>query len=56
MTRLAVDFGVPLITNVQVAQLLADSLEATSTDIAKPNGVGLDPRSLQEWYGSAASQ
>jgi len=54
--RLAVDFGVPLITNVQVAQLLADSLEATSTDIAKPNGVGLDPRSLHEWYGSAASQ
>mmetsp|Transcript_34777 Transcript_34777/g.104444 ORF Transcript_34777/g.104444 Transcript_34777/m.104444 type:complete len:1527 (-) Transcript_34777:300-4880(-) len=53
--RLAVDFGVPLITNVQVAQLLADSLEATSTDIAKPNGVGLDPRSLHEWYGSAAS-
>lgn len=52
--RLAVDFGVPLITNVQVAQLLADSLEANGVDISSPAslaGVDLDSRSLHEWYG-----
>jgi methylglyoxal synthase len=51
--RLAVDYGVPLITNVQVAELLADSLEANKIDISSPAslaGVSLDVRNLHEWY------
>jgi len=51
--RLAVDFGVPLITNIQVAQMFADSLEATGAVATgeKPNtGLVLDVRSLHEWY------
>jgi carbamoylphosphate synthase large subunit len=50
--RLAVDYGVPLITNIQVAQMFAESLEAAG---AKATGdkandeVVLDVRSLHEW-------
>jgi len=51
--RLAVDFGVPLITNIQVAQMFAESLEKAGAHATgdKPNSeVVLDVRSLQEWY------
>merc|ERR1719440_783796 len=52
MRRLAVDFGVPLITNIQVAQMFAESLEAAGAHATgeKPNNkVVLDVRSLHEW-------
>ena len=51
--RLAVDFGVPLITNVQVAKMFAESLEAAgakATGEVANSKVVLDPRSLHEWY------
>merc|ERR1719460_2493747 len=50
--RLAVDFGVPLITNIQVAQMFAESLEAAGAHATgeKPNNeVVLDVKSLHEW-------
>jgi hypothetical protein len=50
--RLSVDFGVPLITNIQVAQMFAESLEAAGARATgdKPNNqVVLDVRSLHEW-------
>jgi methylglyoxal synthase len=50
--RLAVDFGVPLITNIQVAQMFAESLEAAGAHATgdEPNDkVVLDVRSLHEW-------
>merc|ERR1719310_2022787 len=50
--RLAVDFGVPLITNIQVAQTFAESLEAAgahATGDQPNNKVVLDVRSLHEW-------
>ena len=51
--RLAVDYGIPLITNIQVAQMFAEAREragakAVSRDTA--NTVVLDARSLHEWY------
>merc|ERR1719460_532431 len=49
--RLAVDFGVPLITNIQVAQMFAESLEAAGARATgdQPNDkVVLDVRSLHE--------
>merc|ERR550537_1281120 len=49
--RLAVDFGVPLITNIQVAQMFAESLEAAGAHATgdKPNNqVVLDVQSLHE--------
>jgi len=57
--RLAVDYGVPLITNIQVASMFADALEAASigdkasgheTTDGRAAGNRLDPRSLHEWY------
>merc|ERR1719393_391981 len=50
--RLAVDFGVPLITNKQVAQLFAESLEAAGAKATgdEPNNAVLDSRSLHDWY------
>jgi len=51
--RLAVDYGVPLITNQQVASMFAESLlEANARATGdKPNEkVVLDVRSLHEWY------
>ena len=51
--RLAVDYGVPLITNIQVAQLMAESLEKVNGRATgdKPNNqIKLDVRSLHEWY------
>ena len=51
--RLAVDFGVPLITNIQVAQMFAEALEKAGARATgdKPNTeVVLDVRSLHEWY------
>ena len=51
--RLAVDFGVPLITNIQVAEMFARSLEKANARATgdKPNdGIVLDVRSLHEWY------
>jgi len=44
--RLAVDYGVPLITNLQVAELFAESVEA----LGGKSGLKLDPRSVHEWY------
>jgi carbamoyl-phosphate synthase large subunit len=46
--RLAVDYGVPLITNMQVAGLFADSLEKQGS--AAGAELRLDPRSVHEWY------
>ena len=46
--RLAVDFGVPLITNVQVAAMFADALEAANAP--ESGGNALDMRSIHEWY------
>ena len=54
--RLAVDFGVPLITNVQVASMFAEALKeagATATGETANSKVVLDPRSLHEWYEPA---
>ena len=51
--RLAVDYGVPLITNVQVAKMFAESLElagAKATPGKDNSEVVLDTRSLQGWY------
>ena len=51
--RLAVDFGVPLITNIQVAEMFATALEeadARATGDMPNADVVLDPRSLHEWY------
>jgi len=55
--RLAVDYGVPLITNLQVAEMFADALEASDAasgvdSSAEPGSRGnaLDERSLHEWY------
>ena len=47
--RLAVDYGVPLIANIQVAEMFADAMEATRGEAAA-TGHNLDPKSLQEWY------
>merc|ERR1719428_2045077 len=55
MRRLAVDFGVPLITNIQVAQMFAESLEAAGAHATgeKPNNeVVLDVQSLHEWIAA----
>merc|ERR1712146_847607 len=50
--RLAVDYSVPLITNVQVATLFAESLEAVGmkahADGAEAAPLTLDPRSVNE--------
>ena len=51
--RLAVDYGVPLITNVQVASMFASALEragARATPDHPNTKVVLDTRSLQTWY------
>merc|ERR1719310_961862 len=51
--RLAVDYGVPLITNIQVAQMFAEALEeagARATGESDNSKVVLDTRSLHEWY------
>ena len=51
--RLAVDFGVPLITNIQVAEMFATALDkagATATGDLPNSNVVLDSRSLQAWY------
>ena len=51
--RLAVDYGVPLITNVQVASMFASALEragARATPDHPNTKVVLDTRSLQSWY------
>jgi len=49
LRRLAVDYGVPLITNIQVAQLFADSLEAMGVRAESDSSKNLDPRSIHEW-------
>ena len=51
--RLAVDYGVPLITNIQVAKMFAESLAkagAKATGDVPNSNVVLDERSLSEWY------
>uniref|UniRef100_A0A7S2GJZ2 Carbamoyl phosphate synthase arginine-specific large chain n=1 Tax=Haptolina brevifila TaxID=156173 RepID=A0A7S2GJZ2_9EUKA len=55
--RLAVDYAVPLITNIQVAQMFAESLEhagARATGDQNNDKVLGDSRSLGAWYESAA--
>eukprot|EP00945_MAST-04E_sp_MAST-4E-sp1_P008096 g8096.t1 len=52
--RLAVDFGVPLLTNIQVAQLLADSIEKHKACQAK--GVEfMECKTLREYYDMEAN-
>ena len=46
--RLAVDYGVPLVTNIQVAKMFAESIEATGSTAG--NLVTLDQRSVNEFY------
>jgi len=46
--RLSVDYGVPLVTNMQVAKMFADSIEATGGTAG--NLVTLDNRSVNEFY------
>jgi len=46
--RLSVDYGVPLVTNMQVAKMFADSIEATGSTAG--NLVTLDNRSVNEFY------
>jgi len=60
--RLAVDYGVPLITNIQVAEMFANSLEAAMGGAGSAGSAGdgeadftgrgnaLDERSLHEWH------
>jgi len=48
--RLAVDYGVPLITNIQVAELMAESLEVIGGTRGDTASMGLDARSVHEWY------
>ena len=48
--RLAVDFGIPLITNIQVAELFAESIEKLDD-----GSISLGPVSLQEHYADAAA-
>ena len=51
--RLAVDYGVPLITNKQVASMFAEALRQAGTKatpgVANSNVI-LDTHSLQDWY------
>ena len=47
--RLAVDYGVPLLTNIQVAQLLADSIEQYKMG-EKNNKTFLQTKTLREHY------
>ena len=52
--RLAVDFGVPLLTNIQIAQLLADSIEKHKACQAK--GVEfMECKTLREYYDMEAN-
>jgi carbamoyl-phosphate synthase (ammonia) len=48
--RLAVDYGVPLITNIQVAMMFADSLTVQRQAGGVAAVESLDVRSLHEWY------
>ena len=51
--RLAVDYGVPLITNKQVAAMFSEALlqaDAKATPGESNSKVILDTRSLQAWY------
>ena len=51
--RLAVDYGVPLITNKQVASMFAEALRqagAKATPGVANSNVILDTHSLQDWY------
>ena len=47
--RLAVDYGVPLVTNIQVATLFADALEAQGGK-GGATLASLDSRSVHEFY------
>ena len=48
--RLSVDFGVPLITNLQVAALFAEAVAQTQLGGSKSTAHTLDVRSMQEHY------
>lgn len=52
--RLSVDFGVPLVTNLQVAALFADSMETLQLGGQKLSAAKLDVRSMQEHYADSA--
>jgi carbamoyl-phosphate synthase (ammonia) len=51
--RLAVDYGVPLLTNIQVAQLLADAIEKNQ-DMAKKGDNFMKIMTLREYYEKEA--
>ena len=53
--RLATDYAVPLITNVQVAEMLADALGKYG-DHRAGGGNTLEPRRLEEYYAEEAQQ
>lgn len=53
--RLAVDFGVPLITNLQVAALFAESIASLGLDPSDASISKLDVKSMQEHYDLSRS-
>jgi len=48
--RLAVDYGVPLVTNLQVAALFAEAVAKLALGGQKLSALQLDVRSMQEHY------
>lgn len=51
--RLSVDYGVPLVTNLQVAALFAESMEKLALGGQKLSAAKLDVRSMQEHYADS---
>lgn len=49
--RLAVDFGVPLLTNLQVAELFADAMEKAAKTADGDLVQYLQTKTLKEHYG-----
>ena len=50
--RLAVDFGVPLLTNLQVAELFASSMESVQQEAGGDIVKYLETKTLKEYYGN----
>ena len=48
--RLAVDFGVPLLTNLQVAELFADAMEKAAASTGGDLVQYLQTKTLKEYY------
>ena len=51
--RLSVDFGVPLVTNLQVAALFAEAMEQLQLGGSTTSAAKLDVRSMQEHYAAS---